>query len=111
MAYGAKVILPTDLKYGAPRVKEYTDERNEPSLQDALDQLDEACDVALHGWHDTNIHYEGITSDTYEKDSGGGKSCALIGTKQQRSSHVVSNLGGAIHNWRSTMAGHLQLEG
>jgi hypothetical protein len=67
MAYGAKVILPTDLKYGAPRVKEYTDERNEPSLQDALDQLDEACDVALHGWHDTNIHYEGITSDTYEK--------------------------------------------
>lgn len=67
MAYGAKVVLPIDLKYGAPRVKEYTDERNKPSLQDALDQLDEAYDVAFHGWHDTNIHYEGITSDAYEK--------------------------------------------
>lgn len=47
MAYGAEVVLPTDLEYGAPRVKLYTNEQNESILEDVLDQLDEAHDVAL----------------------------------------------------------------
>jgi hypothetical protein len=32
MAYGAEAVLPTDLEYGAPRFKVYTNEKNEPSL-------------------------------------------------------------------------------
>jgi hypothetical protein len=40
-------VLPIDLEYGTPKVKAYMDERNDLSLQDALDQLDEARDIAL----------------------------------------------------------------
>lgn len=47
MVYRVKAVLPADLEYCTPRVKLYTNEQNESSLQDALDQLDEACDVAL----------------------------------------------------------------
>jgi hypothetical protein len=46
MVYGAEAILPTDLGYGAPRVMQYREEAKE-YLEDALDQLDEAHDVAL----------------------------------------------------------------
>jgi transposase InsO family protein len=37
MVYGAEAILPTDLKYGAPRVKAYNDHGNEASLEDSMD--------------------------------------------------------------------------
>jgi len=47
MVYGSKAILLTDLNYGAPRVKAYNEQGNEASLKDAMDLLDEACDVAL----------------------------------------------------------------
>ncbi|CAN6324259.1 unnamed protein product [Urochloa humidicola] len=47
MVYGAEAILPTDLDYGSPRVEAYDPQGNEANLQDALDQLDEAQDVAL----------------------------------------------------------------
>jgi hypothetical protein len=45
--YGSKVVLPTDLEYRAPRIKAFGDKGNEASLWDALDQLEEARDVAL----------------------------------------------------------------
>jgi hypothetical protein len=41
------VVLPTDLDYGAPRVKAYNEQAAEASLEDAMDQLDEAHDIAL----------------------------------------------------------------
>jgi hypothetical protein len=47
MAYGAGAVLPTNLVYGAPKVKVYADKCNELNLQDMLDQLDEARDIAL----------------------------------------------------------------
>jgi hypothetical protein len=47
MAYGSEAILPTDLEYGAPRVTAYNNQGNQASLEDAVDQLEEACDVAL----------------------------------------------------------------
>ena len=47
MVYGFKAILSTDLDYGVPRVKAYDEQGAEASLKDAMDQLDEACDVAL----------------------------------------------------------------
>ena len=46
MVYGFEAILPTDLDYGAPRVRVYDERGAEASLEDAMDQLDEACDVA-----------------------------------------------------------------
>jgi len=47
MVYSSEAILPTDLDYGAPRVKAYNEQGNEASLEDTMDLLDEARDVAL----------------------------------------------------------------
>ena len=47
MVYGSKAILSTDLNYGAPRVRAYEKQGAEASLEDAMDQLDEARDLAL----------------------------------------------------------------
>ena len=47
MVYGSKAILPTDLYYGAPSVRAYDEQGTKASLEDAIDWLDEACDVAL----------------------------------------------------------------
>ncbi|XP_066311200.1 uncharacterized protein [Miscanthus floridulus] len=47
MVYGSEAILPTDLNYGVPRVRAYNEHGAEASLEDAMDQLDEARDVAL----------------------------------------------------------------
>jgi transposase InsO family protein len=47
LVYGAEAVLPTDLEYGSPRTKAYNDRSNQTSREDALDQLEEARDVAL----------------------------------------------------------------
>jgi hypothetical protein len=47
MVHGSEVVLPTDIDYGSPRVRAYTKEGNQVALEDAIDQLDEAHDVAL----------------------------------------------------------------
>ena len=47
MVYGSEAILPTDLNYGAPRIRVYDEQGAEASHQDTMDQLDEARDIAL----------------------------------------------------------------
>jgi len=47
IVYGFEAILPTDLDYGASRVKAYDEQGAEASLEDAMDQLDEARSIAL----------------------------------------------------------------
>ena len=47
MVYGSEAILPTNLDYEAPRVKAYNEQGNKASLEDAMDLLDEAHDIAL----------------------------------------------------------------
>jgi hypothetical protein len=47
MVYSAKAILPTDLDYEAPMVMMYVEPEAKEFLEDALDQLDEAHDIAL----------------------------------------------------------------
>ena len=47
MVYGFKAILSIDLDYGAPRVRAYDEQGAEASLEDAMDQRDEARDIAL----------------------------------------------------------------
>ena len=47
MVYDSEAILPTNLNYGAPRIKAYDKQGAKASLEDAMDQLDEARDVAL----------------------------------------------------------------
>ena len=47
MVYGSESVVPMDLNYGAPRIRAYDEQGDEASHEDAMDQLDEACNVAL----------------------------------------------------------------
>jgi transposase InsO family protein len=47
MAHGSEAVVAMDIDYGGPRVRAYTEEENQVTLEDAIDQLDEARDVAL----------------------------------------------------------------
>jgi hypothetical protein len=47
LVYDAEAVLPTDLKYGSPRVRGYDEGTNQRAHEDLLDQLDEALTVAL----------------------------------------------------------------
>jgi hypothetical protein len=44
--HSSEAVLPTDIDYGSPRVRAYTEEGNQVALEDTIDQLDEARDVA-----------------------------------------------------------------
>jgi hypothetical protein len=47
MVHGSEEVFPTDINYGSPQVRAYTEERNQVALEDAIDQLYEARDIAL----------------------------------------------------------------
>ena len=47
MVYDSEAILPTDLDYGASRVRAYDKQGAKVSLEDAMDQLNETHDVTL----------------------------------------------------------------
>jgi hypothetical protein len=47
LVYGAKVVLPTDLEYGSPRLRAYNEQGNNVARENTLDQLEEAHDIAL----------------------------------------------------------------
>ena len=61
MVYGSETVLPTDLDYGAPRIKAYDERGAEASLEDAMDQLDVAllCSAkyqqALRRYHSCRV--------------------------------------------------------
>jgi hypothetical protein len=37
MVYGSEAVLPTDLEYGAPRIKAYDEQGNQTTREEALD--------------------------------------------------------------------------
>jgi hypothetical protein len=47
LVYGAEAMHPTDLEYGSPRLKAYNEQGNDVVRENALDQLEEAHDIAL----------------------------------------------------------------
>jgi hypothetical protein len=47
LLFGAEALLPTDVRYCAPRVVAYVEEDAQTALEDTRDLLDEAQDVAL----------------------------------------------------------------
>ena len=47
MVYGSEAVLPTDLNYGAPRIRAYDEQGAEASHEDAMDQLDKAHNITL----------------------------------------------------------------
>ena len=65
MVYGFEAILSTNLDYGAPRVRAYDEQGAEVSLEDAMDQLDEARDIALLHSPSTSKRCAGTTAVEY----------------------------------------------
>jgi hypothetical protein len=47
LVYESEAMLPTDVEYRSPRLKAYNEKNNDATREDALDQLEEAHDVAL----------------------------------------------------------------
>jgi len=47
MVYGSEAVLPIDLEYGSPRLKAYNEQSNKETQENAVDQLEEARDMAL----------------------------------------------------------------
>ena len=47
MVYGAKAVLPSDIRHDSPRVAAYVEADNEKVRQDAIDLLDEERDLAV----------------------------------------------------------------
>jgi hypothetical protein len=47
MVYGSEAILYINLECGVLRVRAYDDQGNQASLEDAVDQLEEARDIAI----------------------------------------------------------------
>jgi transposase InsO family protein len=47
LVHGAEAVLPADVRFEAPRVTAYTKATSNIALQDAVDLLDEARDIAL----------------------------------------------------------------
>ena len=46
MVYGAEAVLPSDIRHDSPRVAAYVEADNEKARQEALDLLNEECDIA-----------------------------------------------------------------
>ena len=47
MVYGVEAVLPHDLHFDAPRVAAYNEDDANKALEDDVDVLDEARDIAL----------------------------------------------------------------
>jgi hypothetical protein len=70
LVYGSEAMLPTDVEYRSPRLKAYNKQNNDATREDALDQLEEARNVALlHSaryqqslqcYHDKHVHRQDL---------------------------------------------------
>ena len=47
MLYVSEAVLPTDFEYGSHRLKAYNEQTNKETRENAVDQLEEARDMAL----------------------------------------------------------------
>jgi hypothetical protein len=47
MVHSAEVVLPSDVHHNAPRVAAYVEEDSVAALEDDVDALDKARDIAL----------------------------------------------------------------
>jgi hypothetical protein len=47
MVYGAEAVLPSDVRHNVPRVASYTEADSVAALEDDVDALNKARDIAL----------------------------------------------------------------
>jgi hypothetical protein len=85
LLFGAEEVLPTDVRYYAPRMVAYVEEDAQTTLEDALDLLDEARDVALAD-QSTSKASATTTADGYADDLSSPTTSCFISSKQARRS-------------------------
>ena len=69
LVYGAEAILPTDLEYGSLRLQASNEQSNRTTREDALDQLEEARDVALLHSAKYQQPYDSIKPGAFEAET------------------------------------------
>src|SRR5438128_5890139 len=57
LTYGSEAVLPTELKFGSPRVRNFNEQQTEDSRLMNLDQLEEARDVTAI---QSAIYFQGL---------------------------------------------------
>jgi hypothetical protein len=72
LVYRSEAMLPTDVEYGSLRLKAYNEQNNDATRDNALDQLEEARDVALlhsaryqqslRRYHDKHVHRQDLNN-------------------------------------------------
>jgi hypothetical protein len=109
LVYGAEAILPTDLEYGSPRARAYTDRSNRANREDSLDQLEEAPDVAL--LHSARVP---AVPATLPRPRGsvprppGGRPGASTATRCPRAAQTHTSLGRAVRHRQGPEARNVQ---
>jgi len=110
MVYGSEAIIPTNLDYGAPRVRVYDEQGAEASFEDAMDQFDEACDVSLL----RSAKYQQALC-RYHNHQVRGRAfnvgdLVLHLFQSNKSHHKLSTMGGTVHHHGGALTGHLQAQ-
>ena len=88
MVYGTEAVLPSDVRFSAPRVVAYTEEASNAALAWDMDALDEARDIALAR---SAVYQQGLRN--YHSRRVRGKSFVegdLVLRLKQKSHHKIS---------------------
>src|SRR6266511_2664341 len=65
LTYGSKAVLPTELEFGSPRVRNFNEKKSKDSRLEDLDQLEEARDIATSNQPYISRAYVAITIAMY----------------------------------------------
>ena len=95
MVYGSEAVLSTDLEYGSPRLKAYNEKSNKETRENAVDQLEEARDIALLN----SARYQQKLRHYHDKHV------------RKRAPQTDSALGGPIRGGRGPEAKDIQARG
>ena len=111
LAYGAEVVLPSDLNHGAQRVKAFDRDQATEAQQDAIDLLEEA--------HETTVirsaRYQQILRRYHERKIRGRilkvGDLILQRTQSMKEKHKLYTMGRTLYGDRSDLTGRLPTEG
>jgi hypothetical protein len=109
LVYGAEAILPTDLEYGSPRVRGYDEGTNQQACEDSLDQLDEACIMALmHSarYQQALRRYQAQEDTAPRLQQRGPRPKAT--PRRSRPPQAIAPVRGTLHHGQGAQAWHLQ---
>jgi regulator of sirC expression with transglutaminase-like and TPR domain len=108
MVPGFEAVLPTEINYDSPRVRAYTEEGNQAALEDAIDQLNEARDVALLRCAEYQQALRRYKAQRAPSGVPRLRPRAPTSSRQQGQAQAITTLGGAVHHPRGTPTRDLQ---